>query len=332
MSVPTLDDLVEALRPITRRVGPLTALELAELDAFLSLSAYAGAPDPPAILLQDLVAAVHALPANDDRIIAQYLFRQRGEALEIGKRRATAIKDAHVGNPRQVRGDREDYIIGQVAFALYAGLASPLRAGSPMGDGYVFSRLEIDTFVHDDGTTCTKRYTFSIHTVRAMVEFYKFGTPFRRSEIIEYRHIADGRQQRLVGTTPVDVAKPDDAHWYIVQFAPQLPFRTDETVVIEEDVRWTGGDARTQAAELHVAGLTPIARMFGVAQSALLRVHAPRSLVTAYSRNLYSARAVTLGRPDSTETVEREDDSPMAYDIKQLQADTRYELAWRITA
>lgn len=162
-----------------------------------------------------------------------------------------------------------------------------------------------------------------------MVEFYKFGTPFRRSEVIAHRLISTDGRQRLVGTTPVDVEKPDEAHWYIVQFAPQLAFHADETVVIEEEVQRTD-KARTQTAELHIAGLTPIARMFGVAQSALLRVHAPRSLVPEYSRNLYSARAVTLGRPDATELLTRNDDSPMTYAIDTLTADTRYELAWRI--
>lgn len=157
MAIPALDDLVKALRPITRTVGLLASSELAELDVFLSLSAYARTSDPPAALLQDLVAAVNVIPGKEDRIIAQYLFRQRDGALGIGERRKAALKDLSLANTRQIRGARENYVLGQVAFALYANLTSPLRAGSPGGDGYVFSRLEIDTFIHDDWSVYTKR-------------------------------------------------------------------------------------------------------------------------------------------------------------------------------
>jgi hypothetical protein len=334
--VPTsakLSALVAELHPITRRKGPLSVSEMSELRMMLDLPVYVDNPDAPKLLYSDLVEAISSALDQYDAIIAEYLFRFREPELEIGKRQAAAAKKIHRSDARQVRYPREDWVLGQLAHALYVRAMSPDRAGWQHGDGYVFTDFTIDTFPNNTLTKRTTRYSFTIRTVRNRVEFYKFGTVVKGSRKVGTpRLLSASKQQHFIASVPVDERSPSGSSWHIVRFNPKLAFGAEPTIVLEEDTELLDPTDRMREAGLTVAGLDPVSRQLNLIPTATLRVHIQRDVVPAYTRNVYGLIGDVMDRPLSSEPVERTDDTPLLFAPDLVVPERRYVLDWSAAA
>ena len=324
--------LVEELRLITRRRGVLMAPEMADLASMLALPVYAGNDDAFGLLLEDLREEVTLLPDPDDAAIARYLFRFEAPDLGVGERRTAAIENLAIADTRQIRGDRENYILAQVAFRLFARATSPDRAGWHHGDGYVFTDFTHDVFPSEpDLLNRTTRYCCSILAVRDRVEFYKFGTTLRGSRAIRPARLhGENQTQQFVASVPVDNRNPSAGHWHIVRFNPKLAFRETPTIVVEEETATIDpADVRRQAG-LSIARIDPVARALGIRPRATLRVHLSREVAPHYHRYVYSLSGALMDRPSESERVVRNDDTPMVFRPENVQAGHRYVIDWSV--
>ena len=330
MTITGLAALVAELHAITRRTGPLTAEEMSDIQALVALPVYVDDPHAPKLLFDDLADAIASDLNREDRIIAEHLFRLRGDPdLDIGARQNAAVKEIPLGHARQIRYPREDWVLGQIAHALYARANAPDRAGWHHGDGYIFTDFTIDTFPNPDLTARTTRYSFTIRAVRNRVEFYKFGTIFPGSRKAgKPRLLSQGQTQQYVASVPVDKRRESTGAWHIVRFNPKLTFGAEPTVVLEEDTELLNTEDRIREAGLTVAGLDPVAAQLGIASTALLRVHIPRSVVPEYSRKMFSLTSDVMDRPLWEDPVLRSDDTPMEYRPDPALPEHRYAIDW----
>lgn len=329
MTGPPLSTLVAELRPLTRRTGPLSAPEMRELRTLLELPVYVDNPRAPETLLADLIEAIGSVLGHEDQIIAEHLFRMRNPDLEIGQRQSAAIKMIPLSSARQIRFPREDWVLGQLAHALFARAVSPERAGWNHGDGYVFTDFTIDSFPNESLTARTTQYSFTIRAVRDRVEFYKFGTLVKGSRKVgKPRLLSEAKTQQYVASVPVDKRSQSAGAWHVVRFNPKLSFGAEPTVVLEEDTQLIDPEDRIREAGLTIAGLDPVAVQLGISPTALLRVHLPRSIASDYSRNTYSLVGDVMDRPLSSEPVARTDDSPMSYRPDPVVPERRYVIDW----
>jgi len=325
-----LSKLVAELHGLTRRTGKLRPEEMAELGTLLDLPVYSNDPAAAMKLLHaDLLSAIKTDLDRDDRIIAEYLFRQKCSELDIRGRQAEAVKAIPLASRRQLRYPRDDWVLGQIAYALYRAAMSPERSGWHHGDGYIFVDFTIDTFPDATLTKRTTRYSFTIRSVRDRVEFYKFGTLVKGSKKSgKPRLVSKGKSQHYVASMPVDERSPSAGAWHIVRFSPKLSFGSEPTIVLEEDTALLQPKDQMREAGLTVAGLDPVARQLELTPSALLRVHIPRAVVPQYTRNTYSLVGDVMDRPISEELVERVDDAPMTFCPDPVIPERRYVVDW----
>jgi hypothetical protein len=333
MLQPTLAQTVEELRPILHRRGPIEPSEM-ELSSLLSLPVYASWDDPRPTLLQDLIAAIAALPDDKERLVAEYIFRQRLADEILGERRKAAVLAAHIGDPekgqiRAIIGAQERWILGQIAHDMWARAMSPSRSGWSHGDGYFFTRFEQDVFLDSSLTRRTTRYAFSILTVRDRVEFYKLGTTYRGARRVGAPRLMEaGRRQQLVASVPVDPRSPERGSWHVVRFNPKLAFKTNETITLEEDTAITDPGDPVREVGLTVIGIDPVFREFGVIPSAALRVHVPTTVVPRCTFKVYDPEGDTTDRPLESVPHERADDGPIVFEPPNVREHRRYVIDW----
>lgn len=298
---------------------------MAGLRTLLELPVYVNNPQAHELLFADLAEAIGSALNREDQIIAEYLFRFCDSDLEPGERQRNAVKRIPLSSVRQIRYPREEWVLGQLAYALFARAVAPDRAGWNHGDGYIFTDFTIDARPNDLLTARTTQYSFTILTVRDRVEFYKFGTIVKGSRSVgRPRLLSKSKTQIYVASVPVDQRSRSAGAWHIVRFNPKLQTGVEPTVIVEEDTALIAQEDRIREVGLTIAGIDPVAHQLGIVPTALLQVHVPRSIVPSYSRNVYSLVGDVMDRPLSSIPVERKDDSPMTFRPDPVVPEHRY--------